>query len=146
MKKALVISACFILSGCYSYEEHLKTEFLTPVCIKPFVDYKYKTCGDIRFKIDEREFLIPSDFVTDLASVPKIAWPIMSPFHASLIKPAIVHDWFYRKTCDFTRIDADTILKHMLKNNDVAGFKVNAIFYAVRLFGWNYYNEDYCDG
>ena len=134
----------FTLSGC-SAEEHLRTEFLTTACIKPLIGYHYLTCREMKFTINGDEFVIPANFETDLASIPTIAWPIMAPAHSSLIRPAIIHDWFYRKTCDFTRYETDLIFYHMLKNDGVSTIRASLMFYAVRWFGWNYYNEDYCD-
>lgn len=132
------------LAGC-STNEHLRTEFLSPVCIKPLVGYHYLTCRNITFTINGDVFVIPANFETDLASIPKIAWPVMAPSHSSLIRPAIVHDWFYRKTCDFTRYETDLIFYHMLKNDGISTLRASAMYYAVRWFGWNYYNEDYCE-
>ena len=132
------------LSGC-SAKEHLQTDFLTNTCIKPLIGYHYTTCKDIVFVVNHDEYIIPAEFETDLASIPKIVWPIMAPFHSSLIRPAIVHDWFYRKTCDFTRFQTDLIFYHMLRNDGISVFRASIMYYAVRLFGWNYYNEDYCD-
>lgn len=126
-------------------EKLLKTEILTPVCIKPLLNYHYLTCNDIVFKIEDKEFTIPSSFQTDLASIPKIAWGIMAPAHSSLIRAAIIHDWFYRLTCDFTRFQTDVIFYHMLRNEGLSGFKSSILYHAVRIFGGNSYNEDYCD-
>lgn len=142
--KGFALIILLSLSGCAS-ELRLKTEVLTPVCIKPLLDYHYLTCGKIRFKVNEHEYQIPANFETDLASIPKIAWNIMSPSHSSLIRPAIVHDWFYRKTCDFSRYQTDLIFYHMLRNDGISHFRASLMYYAVRIFGWNYYNEDYCD-
>jgi hypothetical protein len=108
-------------------------------------EYTYQNCHDIQFSVNEILFIIPKGFETDLASIPKIAWPIMAPAHSSLIRPAIIHDWFYRKTCEFTRLETDLIFYHMLRNDGVSYLKASAMYYAVRWFGWNYYNEDYCD-
>ena len=140
----LVAALLFFLSGCSS-QERLKTEFLSNTCIRPLIDYHYLTCNSIRFTVNDDDFIVPSGFKTDLASIPKIVWPIMAPSHSSLIRPAIVHDWFYRKTCDFTRIQTDLIFYHMLINDGVSKFRASLMYYAVRWFGWNYYNEDYCD-
>lgn len=41
--------------------------------------------------------VIPAGFITDLASVPRWAWAIMSPFGVLLI-PGIIHDFGYRYT------------------------------------------------
>ena len=144
MCQFLVLSMFLFLSGCAS-TERIQTEFLTNTCIKPLIEYHYLTCKTIEFTINGETFSIPSAFETDLASIPKIAWPIMAPAHSSLIRPAIVHDWFYRKTCDFTRYDTDLIFYHMLRNDGVSHMRASFMFYAVRFFGWNYYNEDYCN-
>jgi hypothetical protein len=131
------------LCGCKATSIH--TSFLSEVCIKPYKNYEYKTCNDIHFVIDSRSFSIPKGFKTDLASIPKIAWPIMSPAHSSLIRPAIVHDWFYKMTCDYNRKQTDLIFYHMLLNDGISPFRACIMYYAVRLFGWKFYNEDYCD-
>ncbi len=143
LMRILCVFLSLFLYGCNHNSIH--TEFLTDSCIKPVIDYHYKTCNKIKFTINGELFEIPSNFDTDLASIPKIAWPIMAPAHSSLIKPAIVHDWFYRKTCDFTRYQTDLIFYHMLINNGVSHFRASIMYYAVRWFGWNYYNEDYCE-
>lgn len=142
--KKAIISSFIFLSGCAN-TRHLKTEIITPVCIKPLFGYHYQVCHEIIFKINDHEFHVPKDFDTDLASIPRIAWSIMSPSHSSLIRPAIVHDWLYRKTCDFSRRQTDLILYHMLINDGVSHFRATIMYYAVRTFGWNYYNEEYCD-
>lgn len=143
--QGLVLALMLSLSGCSASKEGVQTEFLTNTCIKPLIDYHYLTCKRIDFTINKEHFYIPANFETDLASIPKIAWPIMAPAHSSLIRPAIVHDWFYRKTCDFTRFETDLIFYHMLRNEGVSKFRASIMYYAVRLFGANYYNEDYCD-
>ncbi len=134
-----------VVIGCSSKKEGIHTEFYSTTCIKPMIDYHYLTCNNISFKVNDQHFQIPKYFETDLASIPKIAWPIMAPSHSSLIRPAIVHDWFYRKTCDFTRFQTDLIFYHMLKNEGVSTLRASLMYYAVRFFGWNYYNEGYCE-
>lgn len=132
------------LYGCAS-NDRIHTEFITTACIKPLLEYHYQTCSKIRFKVNDREFVIPAYFETDLASIPKIAWPIMAPAHSSLIRPAIVHDYLYRKTCDFTREETDLIFYHMLRNDGVSLTSASIMYYAVRFFGWNYYNGNNCE-
>lgn len=143
-RQGLVLGLLLSLSACSSHER-LQTGFLTSTCIKPLIDYHYLTCNSIKFTVNGEQFEIPAGFETDLASIPKIAWPVMAPAHSSLIRPAIVHDWFYRKTCQFTRFQTDLIFYHMLRNDGVSHFRASMMYYAVRAFGWNYYNEDYCD-
>jgi Protein of unknown function (DUF1353) len=144
-RHGLVLTLLITLSGCSLKNESIHTEFLTDTCIKPMVGYHYKTCNKIYFTVDGDQFEIPAHFETDLASVPKIAWSIMSPSHSSLIRSAIVHDWFYRKTCIFYRKQTDQIFYYMLRNDGVSHLRASMMYYAVRLFGWQFYNEDYCD-
>lgn len=145
MRFVLAVFLGLCLIGC-STNEHLMTDFENNTCIKPYQGYHYHTCNQINFTINGEEFYIPANFETDLASIPRIAWPIMAPAHSSLMRAAIVHDWFYRMTCDFNRLQTDLIFYHMLRNDGVSRFKASLMYYAVRLFGWHYYNEDYCDG
>ena len=128
-----------------SAKEHFNIQFITASCIKPLIDYHYLTCNRIVFKINDIKFSIEEGFETDLASIPKIAWPVLSPFHSSLIRPAIVHDWMYRTTCYFSRKQSDLIFYHMLINEGVSHFRASIMYYAVRFFGWNYYEDTYCD-
>ncbi len=132
-----------LCGSCKTLSIH--TAFYSDVCIKPYKNYRYHTCNDIHFIIDKRRYTIPIGFITDLASIPKLVWPILAPAHSSLIRPAIVHDWFYRKTCDYSRRQTDLIFYHMLRNDGVSNFKATLIYYAVRCFGRPYYNEDFCE-
>lgn len=141
----IIFVAFLFLSGCYAQHDSIHTEFLTSSCIKPYFQYHYHTCKKIKFIINGKRFEIPANFETDLASIPRIAWSFMAPAHSSLIRPAIVHDWFYRKTCVFTRYETDLIFYHMLKNDGVSTARASIMYYAVRWFGWNYYKEDYCE-
>jgi len=137
--------AILIIIGHAEASSQIKTKVVSDSCIKPYHDYKYLTCNKIKFTVNKKEFFVPASFETDLASIPKIVWPIMGPAHSKLINPAIIHDWLYRKTCDFSRFQADLIFYSMLKSNGVSELRASIMYYAVRIFGWNYYNEDYCE-
>lgn len=126
-----------MLCGCENMKIH--TAFYTQVCIKPYKKYKYHTCNDIDFVINKAKFTIPKLFETDLASIPRFIWPIMSPSHSSLIRPAIVHDYFYKNNCGFSRNNADLIFYHMMLNDGIHPLKAKIIYYAVRLFGKEFF-------
>lgn len=143
LKWLVYVFPLLLCGGCKTLSLH--TAFYSEVCIKPYQGYRYHTCKDIEFMVDKTRYTIPKGFKTDLASIPKIAWPIIAPAHSSLIRPAIVHDWFYRKTCDYTRKQTDLIFYHMLKNDGVSIIKASLMYYAVRFFGSPFYNEDYCE-
>lgn len=131
------------LYGCSSKLIH--TEFLSDPCIKPVKNYLYKTCTEIRFKVEDDEYVIPKNFETDLATIPRFAWSFVSPFYSHFFRPAIVHDFFYRKSCDFDRRQADIIFYSMLRNEGLSDLKASCIYYLIRIFGGKYYTEDYCE-
>jgi hypothetical protein len=94
---------------------------------------------------------IPSGFEFDLASVPRIVWPLISSFELSLVGP-LVHDYFYEFTGspvyhekvpaqDFrshlhrvTRYEADQIFLLLMLREGVKKWKANASYAAVRAF------------
>ena len=122
----------------------IDAEALNDSCIKPMIDYHYTTCNVIKFRVNGKDFQIPAQFETDLANIPRIVWPYISPFHSSLIRAAIIHDYLYTKTCDFNRKDTDLIFYYMLIKDGISPLEALIMYYSVRLFGWNSYNEDFC--
>lgn len=128
-----------LLCGCASNGIH--TKIYTDICIKPLDGYTYKTCQNIFFTVRNKNFFINHGFETDLASIPRIAWPLMAPAHSSLIRPAVIHDYFYRENHFYTRKEADLIFYHMLRNEGVSGYRSSIIYCAVRLFGWMNYKR-----
>lgn len=80
-------------------------------------------------------------FTSDGGSIPRAAWSIIgSPFDEYL-EECVVHDWLYSpRNKEFTRDEADFILKELMWNRDVHRWKVAAFYLAVRLAGWKFYN------
>lgn len=104
--------------------------------------------GDSRLFILENDFhyvssmgviRVPKLFVTDGASIPRIFWNILQPF-GIYFKAAIIHDYLYSNlNQDFTRLEADLIFKEAMFNLGLGFVKREAIFRAVRMFGWKSY-------
>jgi hypothetical protein len=94
---------------------------------------------------------IPAGFEFDLASVPRIVWPLISSFELSLVAP-LIHDYFYEFTgspvyhekvpaLDFrshyhrvTRYEADQIFLQMMLREGVKRWKARSSYAAVRAF------------
>jgi len=83
--------------------------------------------------------VVPVDFITDFASVPRIFWAIISPIdkHA---KAAVIHDYLYEVGC-YTRKRSDEIFLEALNVLEVKPWKRHCLFYAVRLFSWYRWNQ-----
>lgn len=87
-------------------------------------------------------FSLPQNFEFDLASIPRIIWPIISSFELSIIAP-LIHDYFYQyKGATFyhgprkvDRKTADTLFYNLMLEEGVAKWKAVAAYHAVRMFG-----------
>jgi hypothetical protein len=115
------------------------------ICITPLHGYHYLTCNDYTFYLDAIPYTIPAGFDTDLASIPRIVWPIMSPAKSELMEAAIIHDWLYKETCYFTREETDVIFYDMLRANGTPRWQASIMYYAVRTFGGAYYQDEDCE-
>lgn len=78
--------------------------------------------------------IVPRDFVTDLASIPRLFWNILPPF-GKYQEAAVIHDWCYRNHL-FTRSRCDRILLLGMKLCCVPRWQRVVIFLAVRALGW----------
>ncbi|CAN5611526.1 hypothetical protein BH10PSE5_BH10PSE5_01400 [soil metagenome] len=87
--------------------------------------------------------IVPTGFVTDLASIPRPAWWIYPP-DGQWLKAAVVHDWLYatRGLCPITleigrydRSQADAILREAMAVLGVPAASRAVIWAAVRVSG-----------
>ncbi len=79
------------------------------------------------------EWIIPSGFVHDWASIPRWLWPIAGPV-SNYGASAVMHDWMYR-TQPVSRKDADGLFRRTLKEAGVGWFRRRSMYLAVRVFG-----------
>lgn len=86
---------------------------------------------------------IPQNFEFDLASIPRIIWPIIGSFELSLVAP-LVHDYFYQfqgepvHHVSAVKVDrklADTVFLELMLQEGITPWKAKAAYHAVRMFG-----------
>lgn len=100
-----------------------------------------------------RKVIIPVNFETDFASIPRGLWNILPPVGAGYDKAAVVHDYLYRGGFitslaydpvtqqeyelheDVTRAQADAILKEAMDALGVGWWTRNMIYAGVRVGG-----------
>ena len=101
---------------------------------------KYRRLGDIQVIIDADfevtvngalTIIVPKGFRCDLASIPSVGRAFISKMEGS--EAAVVHDYLYF-TGKYPRKFADRVFQAMLRYS-VSGWKVAAMYRAVRLFG-----------
>ena len=105
-------------------------------------------------EIKGSKITVKKDFVTDLASVPRMCWAFIAPWDVA--RAAIIHDLLYKRIRQY-RAECSKTLKnsedlkviseakkasddvfHMAMkdaNPSVAGWKIAAAYYSVRMFG-----------
>lgn len=137
---SVYLSLLFIV-GCAQFHQVI---FQNEACIIPLKGYNYRTCKPIKVKIDGKQFIIPKNFKTDLASIPRILWPIFAPQYAGFVSPAILHDYLYRCNNNITRQFADEVLYSALIIEGVSSFTASKFFLAVRLFGESHFTHGAC--
>lgn len=133
----LIVSFVFLITPEINY---ISIRQNTPACIFPYKSYTYKTCAPISYKIDEEILVIPSNYKTDLASIPRVFWSFILPMKSELMSAAILHDFLYEHPHGITRKDADDIFFNLLISNGVSKKEAVVIYLLVRAFGWRYFN------
>jgi len=139
----LIVLSIIFLYLLLSLSSH-QLKFIDQICIIPFKDYDYKTCSSMRAIIDGKTYVIPKDFESDLASIPRIMWPIFAPQYVGFVSPAILHDYLYRCNDDINRKIADEVLYSALIENDVSKLTAFWFYIGVRLFGISHFNHGIC--
>lgn len=83
--------------------------------------------------------VVPEGFVTNLASSPRIAWRIVPPW-GSGNRAYVLHDWEYTIQ-RMSRLEADKLLLEAQYACDVATWKANLVYSAVRVGGFKAWND-----
>ena len=99
----------------------------------------------------EASITVPTEFMTDLASTPRILWAFIAPFDVA--RAAIVHDLLYKTIRQYrwnkgaieedkqlikkAKVVADKVFRLAMKDADpkVSGWKIYSAWKAVDLFG-----------
>lgn len=134
---AILLSACVMLNR----KTH-DVVFLNEACIKPYHKYEYHTCDELRVTIDGKLYVVPKNFKTNLASIPRPLWSFLAPQYSAFIAPAILHDFLYHYPDDINRRFADEVLYSALITEGVTSFTANKFYVAVRMFGYPHFSKD----
>ena len=83
---------------------------------------------------------IPAGFFSDGGSIPPLAYSIVGSNMDEALEDFVLHDFLYSPlNREFTREEADFILKETTYNRGISRFRREAFFWAVRLFGWKHF-------
>lgn len=86
---------------------------------------------------------IPAGYESDGGSIPRFAWIIDAPFNDGLLA-YLVHDYRYTdvENKNMTRYSADIELYHNLDACGLSFVRRELIVFAVRCFGWIFWNRN----
>lgn len=106
--------------------------------VERFADRYYYLKKKIEWRPDDPHtklsaVTVPPGFVTDFASIPRVAWSLLPP-DGNYTYPAVVHDYLYW-TQQTTRADADKVFQLMMKEFGIDSTVISGIYSAVRLGG-----------
>nr|VFK14586.1 MAG: Protein of unknown function (DUF1353) [Candidatus Kentron sp. LFY] len=121
----------------------MATSFTSPVELRFLGNHKWKLLNGFDYHVgrypSDETISVPSGFETDLASTPRIMWPILPP-HGKYMKAAILHDYLYAQG-ELERKRADDIFLEAMTVQGVMAWKIQAMYLAVRFFGWAFYGS-----
>ena len=84
--------------------------------------------------VANRPIVVPKNFVTDFASVPRYLWSLYPPW-GRYGKAAIIHDYLYSAGC-FSRAHCDRIFLLVMQQCGTGTLNAYLLFHFVRLGGW----------
>ncbi len=131
-KGSIVAGPAEPLAVSVNHREELERDGRTTVVVlNPFSYFHEGT---------RRTIVVPPAYVTDFASMPRIARWIIPPFGRHAIA-AVVHDWLYSVGQPSLRAEADDIFRDALMELKVEAARVQAMHAAVRAFGGKAYDR-----
>lgn len=118
-------------------------QFLTECDLRPMPDgrhWKLKSRLVFHSEAILETIYVPTGFITDLASIPRLFWNILPPF-GRYTEAAIVHDWIYRNHL-FPRMVCDALFFEMMCALKTPSVTRWTIYLAVRAFGWMAWHDE----
>lgn len=124
-------------------QDVIEIEFHSKPTIEPFEKYKFLVAKAFDVSINEDRFTIPKGFETDLASVPRMLWPILAPDNSGVFAPSILHDYLYTCHNELPRKIIDQVFYFALLENDVNERLAFGMYIAIRMFGGTHFHDDH---
>jgi hypothetical protein len=90
---------------------------------------------------------VPAGFVTDFASIPRIAWTWLSPEDPVVLFPSIVHDYLYDRSGKvmadrvLSRAECDEVLRVAMLACQARSSQAWVVYQAVRLGGASHWKS-----
>jgi len=118
---------------------------VNPLFVSRFADPIYFLTQPITWRPDPGQedvqaVTVPTGFVTDFASIPRIFWSLLKP-DGNYAWAAVVHDYLYW-TQGTSKDVADKTLLYAMEDFGISTLTKQSIYQAVHLFGQGAWNEN----
>jgi hypothetical protein len=91
---------------------------------------------DFTVSVDREIITVPTGYITDGSSIPRILWPVFTPWYTEARRASCIHDYIYSHLYkSHTRKFADKAFKAILLKDGSSKFVAYIFYRAVRLFG-----------
>lgn len=114
------------------------SQFTSKLIVEPLGNRKWRLEKSFEYHVgsypSEEVIIVPSGFITDFASIPRIFWPIIDPV-GNYGKAAVIHDYCYATACYDKKRSDEIFLEGMIILN-VAEWKRDFLYYGVHIIGW----------
>ncbi len=93
----------------------------------------WRLAADLMYRGRHDLFVVPSGFVTDFASVPRVLWSLI-PTYGRYTKAAVLHDYLVRERA-ISRCDADGLFRRVMREMGVGYVRRRMMWAGVRWGG-----------
>lgn len=100
----------------------------------------WRVSQPLHYEFEGQEIVVPTGFVTDLASVPRLLWWYLPP-HGNYLAAAVLHDYLYGLQMlggkEIKRVVADRVFLAAMADLGVRQLRRRIMHRGVRIGGWN---------
>ena len=122
------------------------------------LNQEWRLASDYEIKSKNIQIRIPKGFTFDLASIPRLLWPIIGPMELSVVAP-LAHDYIYfhggkipeeqlltsGQHKPISRKEADEIFFDLMEQEGVSWIRKTLAFYAVHFLGDRFWRNPASD-
>ena len=120
----------------------MKIEYLSHLlvryCVNPDHGRRWQLQQPFPFTVDGEHFEAPAAFWTDFASIPRLIWPIVSPY--DLGHGPVPHDFGYYSGLK-DKVFWDRVFLACMEKDEIDIWKRRPAYRAVGLLGWPVWNK-----
>lgn len=99
----------------------------------------------LKFVHNDKTYMVPSGFLTDGASTPRVLWSLCPPMAGLTAEPAVLHDYLYSRSSRYnvSRAEADWYFLLAMRSAGVSLARRQTVYEGVRIGGFASWQKMY---